>query len=101
MIDMKAKLLCLIGAALVAGSIIGAFQVFNRDVSFSANLESLTEEEDGLFGRRGHEVRECGITVIAWNGINTTCPYIMIKCNFWGNNGCTETLDCPDHGSPN
>lgn len=73
---MKKKLLILIGAALVSGSVIGAVQFFNRDVSFNANVEALSIIEEGEHGtgkcwKRTHAVENQLVLVCV------SCIYIQ------------------------
>lgn len=53
----KRLLLILLGAALVAGSVIGAIQFSHRDAAFNANLEALSRSElpfGGMCSKTGH-----------------------------------------------
>lgn len=47
---MKKKLLSLIGAALIAGSVIGVVHYLHRDAAFNANIEALSLIEEGEHG---------------------------------------------------
>ena len=98
--QMKNKLLrALVAILMVICVLVGLIsRSYNNDAFINETLEALTEEEIS-FGRLGTEVRVCGMPVIEWNGIQTTCYHTVIRCNYWNGDGCPETLPCPIHGS--